>query len=118
MYKFLDEYLVLSICEYNDINDTICLLKSNILFYKLLFKFNNRFRYAFINDNQLCVKCFLPIKQYSVIFICDNHYKYPTFHIDCYSNIPKKNYQIDKCMYCKNSVFVIKTENIQRARIL
>ena len=111
MYKLFDDFILSSICEYNNINDTICFLKSNMIFYRVLIKFRNKFKYHFINDNQLCIKCLKPCNNYSVILLCDNHKKYPTYHDACYGRITKKNFQIDKCNYCKENIFAIRIKN-------
>ena len=119
MYKLLDNYTILYICEYCHINDTINLLKSNVYYYIILNKFNYKFNYKFINYNQLCIKCFKPCTNESVVFVCKNHFKYPTYHSNCYSSFNKgkflnsNNFRIDNCIYCKENIFAVKIRNFK-----
>ena len=109
MYNFLDEYVILRLTKYLNINDSINLLSQNKRLYNILNNFNYKFKYDYINTNQLCVKCFKVSKESTIIILCDNHKNYPICHYTCQKRKYKSIFQLDECVYCHQKVFSVKS---------
>ena len=118
MYQHLDDYLIMFISEFSNVIDIVTFLKSNHHLYSILIENSKSFKEKYVNFNQLCVKCYKTIDdKNAVIHLCRNHNKFPTFHKKCYHQISiKKNYIVDKCIYCHENIFAIKTRNLNYFR--